>query len=190
MQQDALDSLISRIASVMKQYERRAEAVEQHLNRLVHSLHGAVERCPDMLKQSTDDAIRTLPSQVIHQVKSGLDRPVADYEERVRAAANEASSRVQILVRQVEKLEQLHRWAIWKLAGVVGVSMALLLAGGVWLGMHYMHVIRENQLNARLLKAYNAADVTLCESDQLCARVEPKAPRYGDHQQYQLVAPR
>ncbi len=115
---------------------------------------------------------------------------MADYEERVRAAANEASSRVQILVRQVEKLEQLHRWAIWKLAGVVGVSMALLLAGGVWLGMHYMHVIRENQLNARLLKAYNAADVTLCESDQLCARVEPKAPRYGDHQQYQLVAPR
>ncbi|HKU17872.1 MAG TPA: hypothetical protein VJP80_01220 [Candidatus Saccharimonadales bacterium] len=190
MQQDELYSLISRTSGLMERYERRSQALEQQLGQLTHSLLSVVERWPDVLRQSTDAALNTLPAQVIHSVKGGLDRPVADYQQRLLASATEVSDRMQTLARQVERLEQLHRWAIWKLAGAVGASLALLLAGGLWLGMHYMDVIRDNQVNARLLKAYNAADVTLCANDQLCAHVAPKGPRYGDQQQYQLVAPR
>ncbi|OWF62164.1 relaxation protein, partial [Xanthomonas vasicola pv. vasculorum] len=49
--------------------------------------------------------------------------------------------------------------------------------------------IKDNQLRAELLRAYNAADVTLCNG-QLCANVETKGRSYGDRRQYRQVKPR
>jgi hypothetical protein len=50
-------------------------------------------------------------------------------------------------------------------------------------------VIRENQLDAALMQAYNHADVTLCQA-QLCANVDTKGVRYGDNRQYLIVKSR
>nr|MDO6953614.1 relaxation protein [Xanthomonas vasicola] len=54
---------------------------------------------------------------------------------------------------------------------------------------HYRQQIKDNQLRAELLRAYNAADVTLCNG-QLCANVETKGAAYGDRRQYRQVKPR
>jgi antitoxin (DNA-binding transcriptional repressor) of toxin-antitoxin stability system len=56
--------------------------------------------------------------------------------------------------------------------------------------MHYASVIRDNQLSAELLRAYNGADVTLCDHGRLCANVDIRARRYGERGQYLPVAPR
>ena len=41
-----------------------------------------------------------------------------------------------------------------------------------------------------LLRAYNTSDVMLCNDGKLCANVNPKGQRFGDHGQYVLVNPR
>ncbi len=81
---------------------------------------------------------------------------------------------------------------IWKLVGVVMGTLLLLLAGGIWLSMHYVKVIEENQISADRMKAYNGADVMLCGNGQLCANVGAgnKGQRYGDHRQYAPVMER
>lgn len=61
--------------------------------------------------------------------------------------------------------------------------------GGGWLSKHYYEEIRRNQLSADLLKAYNAADVTLCEG-RLCANVDVKSEKFGDKAQYRPVRDR
>jgi hypothetical protein len=64
-----------------------------------------------------------------------------------------------------------------------------LLIGGIWLASHYYNVIRENQIDAALMQAYNRADVSLCQG-RLCANVDAKGARYGDDKQYLIVKPR
>jgi hypothetical protein len=66
----------------------------------------------------------------------------------------------------------------------------LLLAGGVWLSMHYAKIIEDNQLTAELMTTYNHADLVMCEKNQLCANVDTKAKHYGDRRQYVPVLAR
>jgi hypothetical protein len=52
-----------------------------------------------------------------------------------------------------------------------------LLGGAIWLSMYYTvyyaGIIRDNQISADLLKAYNQADVMLCDG-RLCAKIGKK----------------
>lgn len=56
--------------------------------------------------------------------------------------------------------------------------------------MHYARVIRDKQLAAGLLQAYNGADVTLCGKGVLCATVDIRGAHYGQNRQYLLVKAR
>ncbi|MFL8092459.1 relaxation protein, partial [Xanthomonas vasicola] len=67
--------------------------------------------------------------------------------------------------------------------------LLVLLGGGGWLLTRYRQQIEDNQVRAELLRAYNAADVTLC-GNRLCANVETKGAAYGDRRQYRQVKPR
>jgi hypothetical protein len=75
-------------------------------------------------------------------------------------------------------------------AVALALALALLLVGGAWLSLHYTRVIRDNQLSAELLKAYNGADVILCGNGKLCANVDTRGARYGDNRQYLPVRSR
>jgi hypothetical protein len=86
-------------------------------------------------------------------------------------------------------MEQLHRMLIWKVIGVTAVCLFLLLGGGAWLAMHYADVIKQNQMSADLVNVYNQADVTICDG-HLCANVDPKGKRYGEHGEYLSVKTR
>jgi hypothetical protein len=55
--------------------------------------------------------------------------------------------------------------------------------------MHYADVIKQNQMSADLVTLYNHADVTICDG-RLCANVDPKGKRYGQHGEYATVKER
>ena len=76
-----------------------------------------------------------------------------------------------------------------EVVGVCLASLVLIVLGGGWLSRHYYDEIRRYQLSAELLKAYDAADVTLCNG-KLCANVDPKAAKSGDKGQYRPVRDR
>lgn len=190
MQLEELNALIDKTATLMVQYERRGAVIDQRLRALDETLQGLVRQVPAVVRGSTEGLLQTLPAQMTNTIKAGLDRPLHDYRESLHAAGNEIERAARSLATQMDQLRNLHRALVWKAAGAVAVVLALLLGGGMWLSMHYAQVVRDNQLSADLMKAYNHADLVLCGSGGLCANVDLKHARYGDKGQYLPVKPR
>lgn len=166
--------LVSKIAAIVEQYDRRSEHTGRQLQQLLQQM-------PGMLRQSVDEHLRRIPDEVMGSVRSGVERPVAAYEQRLHEAGEQVQRASKALAVQLLHAETLHKHLIWKVAGITLGSLVLLLAGGAWLSWHYADDVRRNQLSADLLKAYNQADVTLCNG-RLCAKVDRRdRQRYGEY---------
>ena len=113
-----------------------------------------------------------------------------DYERRLQATAKLLEDSTRLFAKQMVRSESVHRAMMWKIIGVAGGCIALLLVAAIWLSSHYLSVIEDNKVSADLLRAYNTSDVMLCNDGKLCANVNPKGQRFGDHGQYVLVNPR
>ena len=83
----------------------------------------------------------------------------------------------------------LHRHLILKIGGVTVAMLLLTVIGGGGLLWHFQGVIRHQQITAELLRAYNTADVTLCNG-RLCANVDGGGERFGADNQYRIVKSR
>lgn len=189
MQQEELTALIGKTASLMEQFERRCVEIERRQQESTQALQALAQQVPAAVRQSADQSLKELPRQLLHQVQHGLERPVEGYENRLKDAGTHLGAGAQALATQIQRMEALHRHLVWKTVAAAGGSVALLLAGALWLGVHYANIIRENQLSAELLQAYNRADVTRC-GDRLCANVDMKATPVGAQQQYRPVQAR
>lgn len=183
MQQGELTVLIDKTATLMAQYDRRGAAVDARLQSLGDTLQGLAQQLPVVLRASADGMVQTLPAEMASVMRSGLGQSIGDYRQRLDTAGHEVKKAAQSLAGQIGQLQRLHRQLIWKTIAAVALTLALLLAGGAWLSMHYTRVIRDNQLSAELIKAYNNADVTLCGSN-LCANVDTRGARLGPSRQY------
>ncbi|MEP6897837.1 MAG: relaxation protein [Rhodanobacter sp.] len=190
MQQDELTVLIDKTATLMAQYERRGAAIDARLQALGDTLQRLAQQLPVVLRTSSDAMLQTLPSEMASVIRNGLGQSIGDYRQRLDTAGHDVENASQSLVSQIGQLQRLHRQLIWKTMGAVLLSLGLLLAGGAWLSIHYTRVIRDNQLSAELLKAYNSADVTLCGGGGLCANVDVRGARRGQNRQYLPVMPR
>jgi hypothetical protein len=190
MDKDELTALIDKTATLMTQYERRGAAIDSRLHALADTLQGLAQQLPAVVRTSADGALLALPAEMGSVVREGLGPAIGDYRGRLAAASDEVEKAARTLAGQLGHLQRLHRQLIWKTVGAAVLALALLLASGVWLSMHYARVIRDNQIAAELLKAYNAADVTLCGSGTLCANVDTRGARHGEHRQYLPVKPR
>lgn len=109
-----------------------------------------------------------------------IEQPVIAYEQRLHDATQQLQEASKTLAMQLTRIEKVQKNLLWKVTGITLGSLLLLLTAGVWLSMHYYDEIRRNQVSASLLKAYNQADVTLCE-ERLCAKVVRQGKRYGDY---------
>lgn len=190
MDAQELTDLISKTAVLMEQFDRRCSAIEQRMQSLGGELQRTTQQVPTIVRQSADGSLVTLPGLVMERLGDGLDRSVHDYQQRVAVAGREVESAAQALSGQIQRMERLHRLLLWKTLAAVTGCLAFLLAGGTWLSLHYTRVIAENQLAAETTRAYNQADIARCGDGQLCARVDLKSKRFGDHGQYVPIKPR
>ncbi|MFC6839701.1 relaxation protein [Xanthomonas theicola] len=185
---DAL-SLASKAAALMEQFERRCAELERQQRQLAQQLEQVAQALPGVLARSAQETLQRVPDTLIRQVQTGIDQPVAGFEKRLQQAGRSIGEGAHALSAQLKRIERLQRSLLWKTAAIVLGSLLLLLAGGGWLLVQYRQDIRDNQLRAQLLRAYNQADMTLCK-DRLCANVESNGAVYGDRRQYRLVRPR
>ncbi len=192
MDEQALNDLISKTAMLMEKFERNCSELDQRQQALAQQLGDLAQKLPLVVRQSADSSLQTLPEQVLGKVQSGLEQPVDQYEKRLKDAGTKVSEGSHALAQQIQRMERLHKHLVWKTAGVAIGSMLLLLVGGIWLSTHYYGIIRENQISADLLKAYNRADVTLCgkDLDQLCANIDRESASYAAKKQYVPIKPR
>ncbi len=144
---------------------------------------------PGVVARSAQETLQRVPDTLIRHVQTGIDQPVAGFEKRLQQAGSAIAEGAHALAAQLNRIERVQRSLLWKSAAVTLGSLLLLLAGGGWLLVQYRHDIQDNQLRAELLRAYNAADVTLC-AGRLCANVDPNGAAYGDRRQYRLIRPR
>lgn len=184
MQTEELNALIDKTATLMVQYERRGAHIDARLQALGEVLQDLTKQLPVMVKSATHDLLRTLPGELADTVRRELGQSLGAYRQTVDAANADIARAAQALAGQIGQLQSLHRRLIWKTTATVLVALVLLLGGGVWLSTGYTRVIRDNQLSAELMRAYNGADVVLCGNGQLCANVDGKHAHYGEQGQY------
>ncbi|MCE4372194.1 relaxation protein [Xanthomonas hortorum] len=182
-------ALVSKAATLMEQFERRCAELEQLQRRLAQQLEQVAQSLPSVVTRSAEQTLQRVPDTLIRSIQQGLDQPVAGFEKRLQQAGGLIGEGAQSLSDQLKRIERGQRLLLWKGAAVILGSLLMLLGGGGWLLAHYRQQIEDNQLHAELLRAYNAADVTLCNG-RLCANVETKGPDYGDRRQYRPVKPR
>lgn len=190
MQMEELNALIDKTATLMVQYERRGAHIDARLQELGEVLHGLAQQLPSAVRGATHDLLQTLPGEMADTVRSGLGQSLGAYRQSMDAANAEVARAAQALAGQIGQLQSLHRRLIWKTSATVLAALALLLGGGAWLSTRYVRVIRDNQVSAELMRAYNSADVVLCGNGQLCANVDGKHAHYGERGQYLPVKPR
>lgn len=192
MDQGELRVLISKTADLMESYQRNSDGMAQRQQVELQAIHALSQQVPGLIRQTAADSMNQLTGQLISHVRAGLEPATSHYEQRLRAGGSEAENVTRALSEQITSLRNVLRIMIWKLIGTVMAALLLLLAGGVWLSMHYTKVIEENRVSAELMKAYNRADMVRCGNGQLCANVgnSSKSQRYGDHHQYAPVTDR
>lgn len=173
MNEEAAAVLVSKIAALVEQFDRRCEKVSQDLRQLA-------QQVPGIVRQSADENMRRIPGEVMGSVRSGIQQPVTAYEHRLREASEHLQQASRTLTTQLQRTEALHKQLVWKVAGITFGSLVLLVAGGVGLSKYYYEEVRKNQISADLLKAYNQADVRLCDG-RLCAKVGKTDKWYGDY---------
>lgn len=184
MDEQELSALISKTAVLMEQFERRCADIDARLQSLGNQLEHTSEQVPAIVRQSADGSLMSLPGLVISKLGDGLEHPVHDYQQRLGVAGKAVEGAARQLSGELSQWQRLHRLLLWKAVAAVTTSLALLLVGGIWLSMHYAKVIRENQLTAEQLTAYRQADIAACGDSQLCAHVDLKGHRFGNHGQY------
>lgn len=182
-------NLIASASAPMERFERRTQQIESSLGSALHQLQQVAEHVPQTIHQAANAEMKALRGNVASAVDAGIAQSAASYEERLRTSGQLVHQASHLLSTQLEDMRQLYRHMLWKAAGICLASLALIIVGGTWLSSHYYGEVRRYQLAAELLKAYDAADVTLCEG-RLCANVDARGETFGDKQQYRAVRDR
>ncbi len=189
MGKEDVEALAYKTGALLEQFVRYCEQQGQHQTAMAERLQYAIASVPEQMKQSADKVFSALPQTVTAQVEDGLNLPLKGYERKLEASAGQLQERVGQLTKQLAQLESFSRHLVWKIAAVVIAALLVAVIGGATAVSYYRDQIKQSQLTAELLHAYNQADVTLCDG-HLCANVDKGGQKYGDHSQYQPVRPR
>jgi hypothetical protein len=174
---------MSKMAVLMDHFQRYCASVEQQVDAAMKRLDAIAGKIPQQLQHSADSMLGNVPSQIVDKVGEHLDAPVQAFERQLDTSSHALQRDTHAIAETLQAIRQLHRWLVWKVLGAVAGCLLLLMAGGTWLAAHYAQVVRQNQVSAELMSAYNSADVATC-GKRLCARVEAKGERYGEKGQY------
>lgn len=186
MQKEDIEALAFKTGALLEQFVRYCEQQGQHQTAMAERLQYAIGSVPEQMKQSADKLFSTLPQTVMVQLDSGLSAPIKGYERKLQQSGEQLQERVGQLTRQLAQLESFSRRLLWKVAAVVIAALLVAVIGGATAVSYYRDQIKQSQLSADLLHAYNQADVTLCDG-RLCANIDKVGQKYGEHGQYQPV---
>lgn len=185
--EDQLNKMILTTSTLMQRFEQRCAQLEQQQQQLTHVLNQLAQQVPQVIRNSADNTLQSLPSAVVGKLGDSLSQPVDDYDKRVRSAGQSIKSGADELAKQLQAMRVLQKSLVWKSAAVVIAAVLVLVVAAGWLLLDTRKQIQRNKVEASLLQAYNAADVNLCHG-KLCANVDvPKDYKPG---MYLYVRPR
>lgn len=176
---DAWKKDIVNAADLVERLSRLAQELGQSNRQATDALQHTVNAAPGLLQQAAQHTLSQLTADTTQAVQRGLNQPLHGFNRGVIDSVNHIQGVTQRLMQSQAEMESVVRKLSWLVAGVAALMLLVAVAGAgtLW---HYRNVIAENQIQAELMRAYNHADVSLCDGS-LCARVNHQDKRYGDY---------
>ena len=100
-------ALARKMSALVEKFERRCEQSDSELQKLS-------QQVPAVVHQAANEQLGRLPGAVLADVRGGIERPVSDYERRLREAGEQIHQSSLALSAQLRRAETLHRHLIWK----------------------------------------------------------------------------
>ncbi|GAB2503745.1 hypothetical protein [Lysobacter humi (ex Lee et al. 2017)] len=185
---DARDLTLKLLALAQRMEERDARViallVEQgaRLEAGARDLHGMGQRV-------ASDALHMLRTHAHEVVQAGVGDAAAGYRERLAALAGDAGRASAELRASAQALRRQRRLWGWAAPLALLAGSVLAVGAAAYAVAHAREQVERHRIEAALLRAYNAADVTLC-GERLCANVDPRGPAVGPGGRYRAVRAR
>lgn len=181
--------LAVKLAGIAQRLAERSESA----TRRVEQAGAALDQCAGRLAASADEFARTSLHAIERQaggvIAHGLGRAVESCRAKLQDTERTALSATHELLQARDALQRERRIWIWSASTALVVGAALSVAAALYAVAASRSELARHEMEGALLRAYNQADVTLCDG-RLCANVELDGERHGDLQQYRLVKPR
>ncbi|HKT27921.1 hypothetical protein [Dyella sp.] len=164
---------------VMQRLLKFCEELRQSNQQATHALQQTTQAAPDLLRQAAQQTLSSLAADASQAVCKGLHEPLNGFNREIIDNINRVNAVTHALMQSQERMTTVVAKLRWLVAGVLATMLLVVVAGGSLL-WHYRDVMAQNQIEANLMRAYNQADVNLCDG-RLCARVDRADKRYGDY---------
>jgi hypothetical protein len=167
-------------ASVMERVARLNQELSQSNLRAADTLERTANAMPIILQNATQTTLGQFTSDIAKAVHGGLSQPLGDFNRYLIDSVKHIDGIKHGMVQSRDQVAAVVDKLRWLVVGVLATMLLSIVAGGglLW---HYRSVIADNQFRADLMRAYNQADVRLCDDGRLCARVDRSDKRYGDY---------
>lgn len=177
IEKEELNELLVKTAALMSVFQ-------QECQRITSELGGTNQGFNRQIKDSLSEQRSDLNKTVVATVDSNLKQSLDNYQQSLKKAGVSLNQYTQKFDQELSQILKKNKNLVWVAWLVTFFSLILLLVGGGWLIVQYKEKIETNQVSADLMKAYNQADVSLCDG-RLCVKLENITPKkYG---QYSLV---
>lgn len=186
MEADDLKTLALRLAALGERLDQRSEAAGRRVEQAAAALDRGAQQLSASTAGFTRDVAQALRQQAGEIVGSGIGAAAGAFDQQVRDAAKSASAAARGLEAEVQALRRERRTWAWMGGGALLVGGLLAVGASLFAVYEGRRQLAQQRIEAELLRAYNRADVTLCDG-ALCANVDDAGPRRGDRKQYRPV---
>lgn len=185
MQAHDLHRVAREAAELMERFSRASQQLGHDNRQACDRLQRTVQDMPGVLRSATEQSLQRLSQDTVQAVRHGLNAPMEQFGSRAAEAGNGLNTLIARMTQSQQRIDAATRKLGWMVGGTLG-AMLLLTVGTASVLWHYKGEIDKHRIEAALLRAYNQADVNLCDG-RLCARMDKPDKRFGG---YRPVKPR
>jgi hypothetical protein len=169
--------------------DQRSESAVARVEQTGAALDESASRLESSASTFAHDALGALDRQSGEVISRGLGREIGNCIAHLQQAGRQASTLAQELEQMRAALRGERRRWVWLGSGALLTGSVLAIATAAYVVKTSRDELRRNAIETTLLRAYNQADVTLCDG-RLCANIDKAGQRFGDQKQYRPVKPR
>ena len=188
MDMDELKQLVIKLAVIADRLDQRSESAVARVEQTGAALDHSAGRLGSSAGTFARDALDAIDRQSGEVISRGLGREIGNCVAHLQQAGRQVSASAQELEQMRTALRGERRRWVWMGSGALLTGSVLAIAAAGYAVKTSRDELRRNAIEATLLRAYNQADVTLCDG-RLCANIDESAQGFGDRKQYRQVNP-
>lgn len=189
MDMDELKQLVVKLAVIADRLDQRSEFAVTRVEQCGAALDHSADRLGSSAGSFAREALASIDRQSSEVIARGLGREIGNCIAHLQETKREASASAREFEQMRTVLRRERRTWVWLGLGALLTGSVLAIAAAGYAVKASRDEVRRNAIEATLLRAYNQADVSLCDG-RLCANIDDSIPGLGDRKQYRHVKPR